>query len=209
MSYEQSFSTSAQTALLGNAMFLPPKNPVRILAFDAYAASSTKNKLNQTIQWAAQAKGRTYDLTYASSSAQVVDGLNVLDFDVFLVYEQATAPAGALGTLGNAWFTTLGSFVKAGGIVFVSSGGSTPEMAKLIDNAGLLPVTGHAKITGSTAHNVAPTDAIGVNVISPFLTLKETCTFETSAAPGPSTVFVVTDSATPGVGAPVVVHRVP
>lgn len=209
MSYDKAQPGAAQTTVLGNAVFLPLKNPVRILGYAQYAHKSTQTKLDQSIGWAAQAKGRTYDLVHATSSAEVVADLNVINYDVFVVYDQALAPAGTLAKHGSAWYSTLDSFVKAGGIVFVSSGGQHADMGELISNAGLLPVTGFSSITGSTAHNVAPADAIGVNVISPFLALEESCTFTTTEAPSANTIYVVTDSNVPGTGAPVVVHRVP
>jgi hypothetical protein len=212
MNYEQSFQNTPQTVLLGNAVFLPlpSKDPVRILAFDQYSVQSVENKVDQTIGWAATAKGRTYAITDTASSSQVISDLNVLNYEVFLVYEQPNAPAGTLATLGNSWFTTLDPFVKAGGIVVVLDGAQgIAEMGELTTNAGLLPVTGHTLVTLQTLHNSAPADAIGVNVISPFLALSDSCTFTTSATPGPKTTFVITDSATFGAGAPVVVHRVP
>ena len=210
MNYEQSFQNTPQTVLLGNAVFLTFKDPVRILAFDQYSAQNVENKVNQTIGWAASAKGRTFNITYAANSAQVVSDLNVIDYEVFLVYEQQNAPPGTLGTLGNSWFATLDPFVKAGGVVIVLNGGQgVAEMSELVANAGLLPVTGETSAALSTFHNNAPADAIGVNVISPFLALNDSCTWNTTATPGLKTIFVISDSATPGSGDPVVVHRVP
>jgi hypothetical protein len=57
--------------------------------------------------------------------------------------------------------------------------------------------------------NQAPADAVGVNVLSPFLAQKRTCSWQTSPAPGAGTTFVVTD-APPGTeaGSPVVIHRI-
>jgi hypothetical protein len=212
MNYEQSFQNTPQTTLLGNAVFLPPasKDPVRVLAFDQFSQQAVENKVDQTVGWAATAKGRTFTITDTASGAQVISDLNILNYEVFLIYEQSNAPAGTLAQLGNSWFTTLDPFVKAGGIVIVlDAGQGVAEMGELTTNAGLMPITGHTSVTLQTVHNSAPADAIGVNVISPFLAQPDTCTFTTSATPGPKTTFVITDSDVFGAGAPVVVHRVP
>ena len=58
MDYQQSFQNSPQTVLLGNAVFIPVQDPVRILAYEQYTPPAVKNKVNQTIGWAASAKGR-------------------------------------------------------------------------------------------------------------------------------------------------------
>lgn len=210
MSYEQNQQSSPATALLGNAVFLPPGNPVRVLAYDEFSPNPIENKVKQAIGWAAAAKGRTYTLSAVGSSGAVPSQLDKQSFDVFLVYDQTSAPAGALGSAGSAWNATLSSFVQKGGVVVVASGGGgTGEMGALIQNAGLLSVSGQANVTGQVLFNQAPWDAVGLNVLSPFLAQNRTCSFTTSAQPGPGITFVVSGAADAGSAPPVVVHRVP
>jgi len=210
MNHEQAIQSSQQTVLMGNAIFLTLKTPLRILAYAQHVPAAAKNRVNQVITWAATARSRTFTITEAATSAQVVADLNIFDYEVLLVYDQPSAPAGALATVGTAWNATVDSYARAGGsIVVLSSGMGRAEMDQLMTNAGLLPVTAETNITFSQLHNRAPADAIGVNVITPFLGLRETCTFTTSAAQSSSTVFVITDSAPEaGIGDPVVVHRI-
>jgi hypothetical protein len=210
-SFEQSFQSSPQTALLGNAVFLPTVNPVRILAYGEHSTQLIRNRVNQAIGWAATAKGRTFNITQAPNSAAVASSLDKTSYDVLLVYDQTTAPAGTLGGIGTSWASTLSTFVVAGGVVVIpSGGGGTGEMGALVTNAGLLTVSAQPVITGSVVYNTAPADAVGLNVLSPFVALNRSCTFTTSAAPGPSTVFVVTNGG-PDAGSPspVVIHRIP
>ncbi|MBE7480947.1 MAG: hypothetical protein HS104_13320 [Polyangiaceae bacterium] len=210
MSFEQNQQSSPGTALLGNAVFLPPGNPVRVLAYDEFSPNPIENKVKQAIGWAAAAKGRSYTATAVGSSAAVPSQLDKQSFDVFLVYDQTAAPAGALAAAGSAWNAALASFVQKGGVVVVASGGGgTGEMGALIQSAGLLSVSGQTDVTGQVLFNLAPWDAVGLNVLSPFLALNRTCSFTTSAQSGPGLTFVVSGAADAGAAAPVVVHRVP
>ncbi|MEB2324201.1 MAG: hypothetical protein OZ921_16935, partial [Sorangiineae bacterium] len=211
MSFEQNFQSSPQTTLLGNAVFLPVASPVRILTYGEYASNATRTRVNQALGWYASAKGRTFTLTAATSSADVQTRLAGFDYEVFLVYDEEAAPAGALGALGTAWASTLSDFLARGGVIVVTSGGGgRGEMSGLITSAGLLPVSAQRAATGTVLYNRAPADALGVNVLSPFLASRTSCTFETTATPSASTVFVVTDHAADGgVDSPAVIHRIP
>jgi hypothetical protein len=141
--------------------------------------------------------------------ADVVSNLNVFNFDVLLVYDQPNAPAGVLGPTGDAWETSLRSFARAGGIVIVmDSGTGRAEMDALMTTADLLPITGENEID-QQVFNFAPGDAIGIGVLSPYQTQRQTCTFTTAARPSSDTVFVVGTRAEDGTaGDPVIVHRI-
>ena len=97
MDYQQNFQNSSQTVLLGNAVFLPFANPMRILAYDQYVQNNVRQRVDQTIAWSATARGRTYKITSVSTASDVPQKLNVLDYEVFFVYDQPNAPAGTLG----------------------------------------------------------------------------------------------------------------
>jgi hypothetical protein len=211
MDYSTAVANSPQTVLLGNAIFLPVRNPVRVLAYSEYAPAAVRAKVNQDLGYAATARGRTYLITTSATHADVTAKLNINDFDAFLIYDQAIAPSGALATVGAAWQTStvLSSFAAAGGVIVgLSSGGGTAEMDQLFTSAELLDVSAETSVTGQTLYNRAPADALGINVISPFLAPKSSCTFTTSTAPDADTIFVIRDAASPAAGAPVVVHRV-
>jgi Stigma-specific protein, Stig1 len=211
MSFEQSFQSSPQTTLLGNGVFLPVSNPVRILAYGEYAPNLVENKVDQAIGWVATAKGRTFTFTQASVSSDVSTLLDKASYDVLLVYDQQNAPTGALGPIGTSWAGVISTFLAQGGVVVVTSGGGgTAEMPSLIENAGLIAMSSQTAADSTVLYNLAPADAIGANVLSPFLSLKQSCSFVTSATPDVDTVFVVTDSAPDaGAGSPVVIHRIP
>lgn len=178
VSFEQTFQASPQTVMLGNAVFLPPGNPVRILGYTEYTPNSIQNKLNQALGWAASAKGRTYSLSSSTTQSTIPQQLDKSAFDVFILYDQPNAPAGVLGPTGAAWAATLASFVAQGGVIVVATGGGgSAEVDEMVDSAGLLPTTGQSLLTaGTILFNIAPFDAIGVNALSQFTALKQTCT---------------------------------
>jgi len=207
--YELVSLNSPQTVVLANAVFLPLRSPVRILGYQQYVNVPIKNRVDGLINSAAASRGRTFTITPANSSAEVAANLNILAYEVFVVYDQPNAPNGTLGTVGTTLNLTLESFARAGGVIVVLDGGTgVAEMDLFMTNAGLLPVTGETNINATQVFNRAPADAIGANVLSPYLTQKETCTFTTSATPDASTVFVITDQVGPPLGSPVVVHRI-
>jgi hypothetical protein len=211
MDYSTPVANSPQTVLLGNAVFLPVRSPVRILAYSEYAPAAVRTKVNQDIGYAATARGRTYTITDSATHADVTAKLNVNDYDVFVIYDQSSAPAGELASIGADWQTStvLSSFASAGGVIVgLSSATGTAEMGQLFSNAELLDVSAETSASNQTLYNRAPADALGINVISPFLAAKESCTFTTSTTPDADTIFVIQDAASPAVGAPVVVHRV-
>lgn len=206
---------TAHAVLLANAVLLPLRNEVRVLAFTRWAPAASRSGVDNAIRAAASARGRTRVVTNVSDPAEVIAQLNIQSYDVFLVYEQANAPAGDLELLGANFRNSmvLESFARAGGVVVVLEGGQgTGEMSKFISAAGLLEIDGHRPIaiddTTTRFYNRAPGDVLGVNVISPLSSIPYSCTFETSVAPSADTVFVITDADRPDVGAPAVLHKI-
>lgn len=207
--YRVTFSTSMQNRLLGNAVFLPTGNPVRILAYDEFAANLHKNRVNSRISAEAGLRGRTFTQDFVSVSADVPSELSIGDYDVFLIYDQASAMAGQLATAGTNIAVAADSFARAGGTIVVLDGGQgVGEMHELLTNATLLQIDGQVDGTGGQLFNQAPADAVGINVLSPFLALTNSCTFDTTTPQSGTNVHVITDDATVGAGAPAVIHRV-
>jgi hypothetical protein len=208
MDYQSPAPNTPQTALIGNAVLLPIRNPVRILAYTEYVSPVAKARVDTAIAYAAQARNRTYSITTMDKSTMATAMVNISNYDVFLVYDQNVAPAGQMAVVGAAWkmSSVVNSFAAAGGIVLVLSGGSS-EMDEFLSNAELLDVSAQTVVSGSTIYNRAPGDSMGSNVISPFLAPVDTCSFTTTTTPDASTIFVVRDTAT-GLGEPIVVHRV-
>ncbi|HVU00937.1 MAG TPA: hypothetical protein VHE30_04265 [Polyangiaceae bacterium] len=201
---------SPQQRLLGNAVFIPPGNPVRVLAYSQSTPAATITAVGRTLDAAATSKNRTYTITQAKTALAVTTALNVVDYDVLLVYDQPNAAAGALGATGATFQSPISSFVRAGGTVVVLAGdGGQAEMPAFLDAAGLLDARAQPGVTGNLLYNRALGDAVGLNVLSQFRAVRETCTFTLNSV-DPAATFVITNQpASSGeIGNPVVVHTV-
>jgi hypothetical protein len=208
MNYSQ--TTASASALLGNAIFLSLINPVRIVAYDEYAEPAVVTRVNDVIASIAAARNRTYVTRTISVAADMPAELNLSQHDVVLVYDQPLAAAGTLATIGASWAAGLDAFAAGGGtVVALSSATGVAQMDDLMTSGGLLDVSDLLAKPSGQLYNNAPGDAIGLGVVSPFAVRRDTCTFQTSATPGPSTVFVVTDAdPAQAQGNAVVVHRI-
>jgi hypothetical protein len=197
--------------LFGNAAFLPSSSRVRILTYAEYADPTAEERVAQVLDWAAADRGRKYVTTSAGTQSELPSLLTIRDYDVLVVLDQPNAPAGELASMGVAWQTSLERFVGSGGTVIVLGGSEgVAEMPDFITSAGLLAVDDATSLpSGASLYVRAPSDGVGVNALSPFQSVGETCAYSTSQSPDPSTVYVVTDTP-PGaeLGGPVVIHRV-
>ncbi|MBN1608505.1 MAG: hypothetical protein JW940_17870 [Polyangiaceae bacterium] len=195
-----------QNVLLGNSVFRQI-TAVRILSYEQYASTRAVDRVANAIE--SIAAGRPYSLDVADSSQQVVQDLNVIDFDVLIVHDQPDAPEGTLSSIGSAWAETLDSFTRAGGTVLVlSSTDGVDEMYELITDAGLSEIDGARSVTGTRLANAAPGDAIGNGVLNRFLALPETCAFDTPLVADAANIIVVTTDPNQEPIDPVVIHRV-
>ncbi len=208
MDYAQVFQVSAQTTLLGNAVFLSRQNPVRVLAYGKYAEPAVMASVDRAIRWAATSSNRSVNITRVNSVAAVESDLELSNYDVLLVYDQPLAATGELASEGTELAPTLESFTQSGGVVVVLSSG-TGEMDDFASDANLASIGTESDYTGELAYNQASGDVVGLGVVTPFLTLANSCTFETSETPSGESVFVVTDTPpSNGLGEPIVLHKV-
>jgi hypothetical protein len=210
-SLRQARQNHPQTVLFGNAAFLPSSSLVRVLTYAEYADPTAEERVAQALDWSAAARGRKYVTTVAGDQSDLPSLLTIRDYDVLVVLDQPNARAGELAGIGAAWQTSLERFVGSGGTVIVLGGSEgVAEMPDFITSAGLLEVDDATSLPSSASLYVrAPSDGVGVNALSPFQSVGETCTYSTSQSPDQSTVYVVTDApAEAALGGPVVIHRV-
>lgn len=203
--YETAPTTfSSQARVLVNATLLPASNPLRVMSYEEYADASAVQNAEALVTAEAKQLGRSVTFVATASSAAVSSTLDESSYDVLLVHDQKNAPSGALGSIGSAWQSDghLAAFLHAGGVVVVLTGGAgTGEMPALATNADLLDVTSQSSATGSL-DVLAPADAVGSGVVSPYFPKPSTVTFDTEPNGG-DVVWVVAKN-----GAPVVVHKV-
>jgi hypothetical protein len=210
-SLRQARQNHPQTVLFGNAAFLPSSSLVRILTYAEYADPTAEERVVQALDWEAANRGRQFVTTVAGTQSDLPGQLTIHDYDVLVVLDQPNAPAGELAGLGVALKPAIERFVGNGGTVIVLGGAEgVAEMPDFITSAGLLVVEDATSLPPSVSLYVrAPSDGVGVNALSPFQPVGETCTYTTSQSPDPSTVYVITDRPAGGeLGGPVVIHRV-
>jgi hypothetical protein len=212
MDFNSATVDSSPTTLLGNSVFVPTVNPVRVLSYTRGASAAAVTRVNTVIGWAGSERFRTAEITEAKTPEQVTKDLNINDYQVILIHDLDQAVSGEPAAAATAWASAsvLTSFARAGGVVIVLDGADgTGEMNELINAANLLDpfsVTSQTDITQEQLWNNAPADVLGVNVLQHFLGTSHTCTFETDAKESASTIFVITDDQDGGL--PVAIHRV-
>ena len=203
--YETAPSTfSSQARVLSNATLLPASNPLRVMSYEQYSDATAVKNAEGVVNAEAKQLGRSITFVPVTSSQTVSSTIDVNAYDVLIVHDQKNAPESALATIGTSWQADgkIASFLHAGGVVIVLSGGAgTAEMPDLATNAQLLSVNSQSTITGSLSV-LAPADAIGSGVVSPYVPKPSTVTFDAEPNGG-NVVWVVAQN-----GAPVVVHKI-
>lgn len=199
---------SSQAKLLTNAVLLPTSNPVRVLSYEADADANAVKNVKAIL--AANAAGRALSFTVSNNGADLAATNLTTSYDVVLVYDQGKATAGNLAALGTASASALGTFLKAGGVVVVLDGAEGHGgMPNFTTSAGLLDVAGHTSIpNGSQVQVVAPADAIGSGVASPYGAFSRSATLQPNEANGGNVVYVAKRVVGGVLGDPIVVHKV-
>ena len=203
MSYAQ--ASQPMRVLLGNALFLPPDNPIKVAEWRQYADVPTATVVDEVVE--SQASLRGLDLTRKTYTQDTLaDALLNEPTDVLLVHDQSKAPVNSLGGWGASHKDALQSFSAAGGVIVVlASTEGTAQMDDWLSSSGVLDVQGMTSVTGQQLVNEAPGHAVGLFVLSPFLSKPQTVTFDIVADPR----VLVTSIIRPKMGTePVVVHRI-
>ena len=89
-------------------------------------------------------------------------------------------------------------------VVVLASASGTQEMGEFLVKSGLLAVSGLEPVTGQPLYNAGWLDAVGHDVLSPFLAMQASAAFKTPEAEGSKLSFVVKTAAEE----PVVIHKV-
>lgn len=197
---------SAQARVIVNAMLLPLSNPVRVMSYERYSDATSVSNVKTIVNAAAKQLGRQITFTSVTQDNQVPAMLDINSYDVFFMPDQLNAASGDLAKLGSAWKQTnkLGDFEQAGGVVVSLDGGTgVGEMPDFLTGAGLLAVTNHTILQNASLTVVAPNDAIGSGVVSPYVPTQHTTSMQTEANGGNVTYVVVKNQAQP-----TVVHKV-
>lgn len=199
-------ATLAVARVIVNAAFLPTRNPVRILSFEQYADAAAISSVKSILDGGAASTGRAYVKTSTTTLAAFRDALIIDDYDAALIFDQPKAPDGALATIGANLSITLDSFARVGGTIVILDGASgVGQMPQLLTKSTLLTTTSHTVVTGKAVDVVAPADAVGLGVLSPYSAPSRSVTFTITEPSSGSLVTVVSE---PASAKPVVLHKV-
>ena len=198
--------STAQGTVLQNAVFIPTTNPLRVMSFERYSDANAVTSAKAILAGRAAQLQRTIAYTVSTVDGDVPAKLLATSFDVLVVHDQKSAPAGALSTLGTSWASTLLAFAKAGGVIVVLDGDTgTAEMPQFSTSGGLFQVTSHAPVAAGAAVTVTGFgDDVGVGVLSPYGVWNHTATFTLASLTNVTLVVKNGD----GTGDPIVAHRV-
>lgn len=197
---------SSQARAIANAVFVAKSSPISVLSFEHYAVAQDVINVQSTLTLQAKKQGRTLSFTSTIVDSDIPNTLAIKTYDVLLVPDLRLAPSGKLKALGTTWSsnTAINDFLHAGGVIVILDGASgTGEMPDLETNMGVLNVKAHTALPAPSLTVLAPGDAVGSGVISPYVPTKSCAWFDTEPASGTVT-YVVGN----GANQPVIVHKV-
>jgi hypothetical protein len=183
---------SDMNRILGNAVFLWPASPVRVLAYTVWANPDAIPGVEGAIAQVASATGRQYSLTRAQDESAEGLAAALSTSKVFLIYGQELASNYTLTWLGTTWKTVLLQFVKDGGTLivldaFYASNLGTLQILSQSSNDGqpkIFDLGRDISTTGGVCDVTSPGDALAVGLPKMYFCEKN------------STSFLVNDEAT-------------
>ncbi|MEY4514264.1 MAG: hypothetical protein RLZZ450_6386 [Pseudomonadota bacterium] len=119
--HDMSVVTRPIRQIVANAVFLAPRTPVRVLAYDATTSLASRAGVSLAIQQGSTTIGRAYTLTTANP-ATITQQLG--DADVFVIEVQQDATDTELLNLGALWSAALHTFLFRGGVILLFDGGT-------------------------------------------------------------------------------------
>jgi hypothetical protein len=190
----------AMNRILGNAVFLWPNNPVRLLTYQGAANPTAIAGANGAIAQVATATGRLVqrnDVAAADVPAQL--GAT----DVFLIYGQEQASDATLIQLGQDWASAMTTFINLGGTVILLDGLYAANVGgvQILSQAGLFTIQHNVSTTNAVCTVVSPGDALASGLPKTYRCEQNSVNFTTLES-GPAVTSVVES------GTPVVVDKV-
>lgn len=176
LGHDMTSSTPATRRLLGNAVFLPLADPVRVLLFDEKASANVKAGVEGAIASAANITSRNYELTSATSLAATF----LLSMsDVFVIEAQSQATNSSLLKNGETWSLALQQFLARGGVVVLMEGpgGTNDGTYQLLKAAGIFNASGRVAVGRKQLSLLAPGDGVATAVPTIYLGGAETMGF--------------------------------
>ena len=183
----------AMNRILGNAVFLWPINPVRLLAYQGAANPTAIAGADAAIDQVTLATGRQVERTDAAA-ADVATQLAATD--VFLIYGQEQASDATLTQLGQDWADAMSTFVNRGGTMIVLDAfyPANAGTVQILSQSGLFDVQRNASTTDSVCTVATRGDALASGLPRTYRCEQNSVSFTTTEVG--STVTSVVESGT-------------
>ena len=190
----------AMNRILGNAVFLWPINPVRLLTYQGAANPAAIAGAVGAITQVATATGRLVQPTDVAA-AEVPTQLAATD--VFLIYGQEQASDATLNQLGQDWTSAIATFVSGGGTVILLDAfySANAGGVQILSQAGLFNIRHNVSTTNDVCTVVSPGDALASGLPRTYRCEENSVSFTTTEV-GPAVTSVVES------GTPVVIDKV-
>ena len=169
----------AMNRIQGNADFLWPTNPVRLLAYQGAANPIAIAGADAAIDQVTLDTGRQVERTDAAAS-DVATLLGATD--VFLIYGQEQASDATLTQLGQEWAGAISTFVTLGGTIIVLDAfyRANAGTVQILSQAGLFDVQRNASTTDSVCTVAARGDALASGLPKTYRCEQNSVSFTTT-----------------------------
>jgi hypothetical protein len=163
--------------ILGNAVFLWPVNPVRLLVYEGGANATAIAGADAAIAQVANATGR--QALRVTAAAGDIPAL-LASTDVFLIYGQELADDTTLGQLGLDWSAALLTFMTGGGTVVLldAAYAGNSGTCQILAQPGLFQIARATATTGDVCSVVARGDALSTGLPRTYLCEQNSTSFD-------------------------------
>jgi hypothetical protein len=205
--HDYTATRTVKNRVVGNAVFMWPINPVRLLLYVGDATATAVQNVDLAIGQVAGT--RTVLKSYANS---VDVPLWLPNVDVFLIYAQTNAANATLTQMGSTWASALTSFVQNQGGTIIVLDADQPGNAgtvQILSSAGLLNATrqASASASGLVCNVTARGDALATGLTRSYSCQAYSTTFSLGES-GPTVTPVIETILGEAASAPVVISKI-
>ena len=203
--FSSAVAGTSQARLLQNAVTIASRNPIRILSYEENAPAATVARVKTLLG----GQPRQLVFTASNTPADLQSPTLAASYDVVLVYDQASADAGAATALGTGAKTSLHDFAAVGGVIVALDGADGQgHMPEFLTASELLAVSAHTPIAAGTPVFVSRVgDLVTNQVTSTYGAANRTVSFTTSEADVDPVRWVVRAGPPVTFGEPIVVRK--
>ena len=198
--HDFSNANNAMQRLAGNAVFLAPGAPVRVLVYEGEADQASIAGVEAAIDVVKKETGRDWQRIVA---IEALVPLQLSAADVLLVHAQAGARKSTLTKLGLQWGNAMAQFVALGGVIvlFDAPSSTNDGTYRVLEAAQIFAARSREPIGVQQLKVPDPGLGVAVRIPDRYMSAAQTVHFSGVTTPG---TFVVVDKD----ALPVIIQRV-